>query len=47
MDYLDLYHIHWPVRMKNGDDQAIKLVNEDVIPFDIRGTWQAMEECYK
>ncbi|KAG5604028.1 hypothetical protein H5410_025520 [Solanum commersonii] len=47
MDYLDLYHIHWPVRMKNGSDQSVKLVNEDVIPFDIRGTWEAMEECYK
>ncbi|XP_015167668.1 methylecgonone reductase-like isoform X2 [Solanum tuberosum] len=47
MDYLDLYHIHWPVRMKNGSDQGIKLVNEDVIPFDMKGTWEAMEECHK
>ncbi|XP_049356852.1 protein REDOX 2-like [Solanum verrucosum] len=47
MDYLDLYHIHWPARLKNTHDQDLKVVNEDVIPFDIRGTWEAMEECYK
>ncbi|KAK4376657.1 hypothetical protein RND71_002953 [Anisodus tanguticus] len=47
MDYLDLYLIHWPVTMKNGSEEEIKLVNEDVIPFDMKGTWEAMEECYK
>lgn len=45
MDYLDLYLIHWPMRIKNGSDQDIKLVKEDIIPIDMKGTWEAMEEC--
>lgn len=47
MDYLDLYLIHWPVTMKQGNDEEIKFANEDVIPFDMRGTWEAMEECHR
>ncbi|CAN4081302.1 unnamed protein product [Withania somnifera] len=46
MDYLDLYHIHWPVTM-HGNEQELKLVAEDVIPFDMKGTWEAMEECHR
>lgn len=47
MDYLDLYHIHWPIRMKNGSDQDIKIVKEDITTIDMKGTWEAMEECHK
>ncbi|XP_059287351.1 protein REDOX 2-like [Lycium ferocissimum] len=49
MDYLDLYLIHLPVRLKkkvNSDDyEDTRIEKEDVIPFDMIGTWQAMEEC--
>ncbi|KAJ7300036.1 hypothetical protein O6H91_07G105100 [Diphasiastrum complanatum] len=34
LEYLDLYLIHWPVRL----DQ-----NSGFLPLDIRGTWHAME----
>ncbi|XP_060215291.1 NADPH-dependent codeinone reductase 1-3-like isoform X2 [Lycium barbarum] len=48
MDYLDLYLIHWPARMKKNDsEEEIKMVVKDVLPFDMKGTWEAMEECYK
>ncbi|CAI9113278.1 OLC1v1013851C1 [Oldenlandia corymbosa var. corymbosa] len=44
LEYLDLYLIHWPVRLKQNAN--IKhLVEGDVLPFDIQGTWKAMEEC--
>ncbi|MCD9559793.1 hypothetical protein HAX54_018092 [Datura stramonium] len=33
--------------MKNGSEQEIKLVKEDVIPFDMKGKWEAMVECHK
>ncbi|XP_060215292.1 protein REDOX 2-like [Lycium barbarum] len=48
MDYLDLYLIHWPARMKKNDsEEEIKIVGKDVLPFDMKGTWETMEECYK
>ncbi|KAI4329956.1 hypothetical protein MLD38_028278 [Melastoma candidum] len=43
MVYVDLYLIHWPVRVVHGTegfDYQGKL-----LPFDISGTWAAMEEC--
>ncbi|KAM3341072.1 methylecgonone reductase [Capsicum galapagoense] len=50
MDYLDLYLIHMPVTLKkkviNSDEhENMMFEKEDVIPFDMRGTWEAMEEC--
>ncbi|GAU32281.1 hypothetical protein TSUD_62970 [Trifolium subterraneum] len=44
--YVDLYLIHWPVRLKQ-DVEGINFKGEDVIPFDIKETWEAMEDCYR
>ncbi|XP_062027069.1 protein REDOX 2-like isoform X1 [Rosa rugosa] len=46
LEYVDLYLIHWPVRMKQGTP-AVPNSKEDLLPFDIMGTWEAMEECYR
>ncbi|KAM3340195.1 NADPH-dependent aldo-keto reductase, chloroplastic [Capsicum galapagoense] len=43
LDYIDLYLIHWPVRMKNAVDS---FKPENLIPADIPSTWQAMEKLY-
>ncbi|XP_042488570.1 methylecgonone reductase-like isoform X2 [Macadamia integrifolia] len=43
LDYVDLYLVHWPVRLKQGT--GIIFPKEDVLPFDMKGTWEAMEEC--
>ncbi|XP_020243896.1 aldo-keto reductase family 4 member C9-like [Asparagus officinalis] len=42
LDYLDLYLIHWPFRLKKGTT----LSGENVIPSDIPSTWAAMEKLY-
>ncbi|KAK7270675.1 hypothetical protein RJT34_25998 [Clitoria ternatea] len=46
LEYVDLYLIHWPVRLKQGVE-GFKFTGEDVVPFDIKGTWEAMEDCYR
>jgi hypothetical protein len=43
---VDLYLIPWPVRLKQ-DVEGINFKGEDVIPFDIKGTREAMEDCYR
>nr|XP_009621149.1 NADPH-dependent aldo-keto reductase, chloroplastic-like isoform X2 [Nicotiana tomentosiformis] len=43
LDYIDLYLMHWPVRMKNAADG---FKPENLIPGDIPSTWQAMEKLY-
>ncbi|WMV21030.1 hypothetical protein MTR67_014415 [Solanum verrucosum] len=46
LDFVDLYLIHWPISMKPEIDiQNFK--KEDIVPFDMKGVWQDMEECYK
>ncbi|KAJ4974156.1 hypothetical protein NE237_007330 [Protea cynaroides] len=45
LDYVDLYLVHWPLRLKEGNRSLPK--EEDFLPFDMRGTWKAMEECCK
>lgn len=42
LEYVDLYLIHFPVRLKPGNE-----ARGVVLPFDIKGTWEAMEECTK
>ncbi|XP_004513337.1 methylecgonone reductase-like [Cicer arietinum] len=46
LEYVDLYLIHWPVRLKQ-DVEGFNFTGEDVVHFDIKGTWKAMEDCYR
>ncbi|XP_059647621.1 methylecgonone reductase-like [Cornus florida] len=46
LDYVDLYLIHMPVRMTEGIE-GVEFRKEDLLPFDIKGTWEAMEECHR
>ncbi|KAK9290537.1 hypothetical protein L1049_008707 [Liquidambar formosana] len=43
LDYLDLYIIHWPVRMKKG---SVGFKPENLAPTDMPSTWKAMEALY-
>ncbi|KAI3525828.1 hypothetical protein L1887_04951 [Cichorium endivia] len=43
LDYLDLYLIHWPVRMKKG---SVGFEPENLVSVDIPSTWKAMENLY-
>ncbi|KAK7256797.1 hypothetical protein RIF29_30292 [Crotalaria pallida] len=43
LDYVDLYLIHWPVRIKKG---SVDFRYEDIVEVDIPGTWKAMEALY-
>ncbi|KAK7286782.1 hypothetical protein RJT34_22013 [Clitoria ternatea] len=43
LDYLDLYLIHWPVRMKSG---SVGFKKEYLDQPDIPSTWRAMEALY-
>ncbi|PIN18758.1 Aldo/keto reductase family protein [Handroanthus impetiginosus] len=46
LNYVDLYLIHWPVRIKPGINH-FRFSKDDILPFDMKGTWKAMEECCK
>ncbi|KAL7095557.1 hypothetical protein ACP275_10G031700 [Erythranthe tilingii] len=43
LGYVDLFLIHWPVRMKKG---AVGFLPENLIATDIPSTWKAMESLY-
>ncbi|KAF8407539.1 hypothetical protein HHK36_006673 [Tetracentron sinense] len=44
LEYVDLYLVHVPARLKKGE-MVYPFNKEDLLPFDMRGTWEAMEEC--
>ncbi|KAJ1286205.1 hypothetical protein BS78_03G335100 [Paspalum vaginatum] len=44
LEYLDLYLIHWPFRLKKGTDWSSP---ENFVPPDIPATWGAMEKLYE
>ncbi|OWM62657.1 methylecgonone reductase-like [Punica granatum] len=46
LEYVDLYLIHWPVRLKKETNKS-NLTKESLLDFDVKGTWEAMEECSK
>ncbi|XP_051131953.1 NADPH-dependent aldo-keto reductase, chloroplastic-like isoform X2 [Andrographis paniculata] len=43
LDYVDLYLIHWPLKMKKG---YIGFDPHNFLPTDIPATWKAMEALY-
>ncbi|KHN43671.1 Methylecgonone reductase [Glycine soja] len=48
LEYVDLYLIHWPLRMKPEAKGYHNILKENVLPsFDMKGIWEAMEECYR
>ncbi|XP_076946205.1 aldose reductase-like [Bidens hawaiensis] len=42
LDYLDLYLIHWPFRLKDGASRPPKA--GEVLDFDMEGVWREMEK---
>lgn len=46
LDYVDLYLIHWPLRIKKGANVS-NLKGEDLLHFNVKEVWEAMEECCK
>ncbi|KAH9736779.1 hypothetical protein WN944_004301 [Citrus x changshan-huyou] len=45
LDYLDLYLIHWPFRLKEGASRPPK--DGEVLEFDMEGVWREMEKLVK
>ncbi|RYQ98528.1 hypothetical protein Ahy_B07g086264 [Arachis hypogaea] len=45
LDYLDLYFIHWPFRLKDGVSTPPK--EGEVLEFDMEGVWREMEKLVK
>ncbi|XP_054819367.1 NAD(P)H-dependent 6'-deoxychalcone synthase-like [Prosopis cineraria] len=46
LEYLDLFLIHWPVSAKPGK-VTYPIEQSELVPFDMKGVWAAMEECQK
>ncbi|KAJ1271219.1 hypothetical protein BS78_06G112100 [Paspalum vaginatum] len=46
MEYVDLYLVHWPMAVKPSKPH-FPMKREDIVPMDLSGVWQAMEECHQ
>ncbi|KAK1278068.1 hypothetical protein QJS04_geneDACA017148 [Acorus gramineus] len=46
LEYLDLCLLHFPVRLKLKEISFV-FDKEDIIPFEMGPTWEAMEECQR
>ncbi|KAM7487834.1 hypothetical protein LguiB_025318 [Lonicera macranthoides] len=42
--YVDLYLIHWPLKLKQ-EVFEVPIPKECIFPIDIRSVWESMEEC--
>lgn len=43
---MDLYLIHFPVRLRQGV-KGTKYSKGEILPLDMKGTWEDMERCSK
>lgn len=44
LEYVDMYLIHWPVRLTEMIRKT-PVEAEIIRPLDVKGVWEAMEEC--
>ncbi|WRX13995.1 NADP-dependent oxidoreductase domain - like 5 [Theobroma cacao] len=44
LDYLDMYLIHWPLKLSE-EVRQMPAKKEHISPLDIKSVWEAMEEC--
>ncbi|KAJ1700112.1 hypothetical protein LUZ63_008624 [Rhynchospora breviuscula] len=45
-EYLDLFLIHMPMSVKPGP-HSFPIKRDDVVPLNLKGVWEAMEDCQK
>ncbi|KAJ9554344.1 hypothetical protein OSB04_018389 [Centaurea solstitialis] len=46
LEYVDLYLIHWPLKLKLNIEQCkFPIPKECVAAIDVKGVWEAMEDC--
>ncbi|XP_047173210.1 methylecgonone reductase-like [Vigna umbellata] len=46
LEYVDLYLIHFPMRLTHGV-KGLNYGKKDILPLDMKGTWEDMQQCYK
>ncbi|XP_042500456.1 non-functional NADPH-dependent codeinone reductase 2-like [Macadamia integrifolia] len=46
LDYLDLYLVHFPARVKPGKYE-FPFNKEELLPVDLKSVWESMEQCKK
>ncbi|KAK7270673.1 hypothetical protein RJT34_25996 [Clitoria ternatea] len=47
LEYVDLYLIHFPVRLRQETKRETHNNKDDILPLDMKGTWEDMEMCSK
>ncbi|XP_057950907.1 NADPH-dependent aldo-keto reductase, chloroplastic [Malania oleifera] len=45
MEYVDMYLVHWPVKLKPGTYKAVPAEDEFEAVVDLETTWAGMERC--
>ncbi|KAE9450831.1 hypothetical protein C3L33_17268, partial [Rhododendron williamsianum] len=46
LEYVDLYLIHWPIRLTQHINST-PVPKDHIVPMDIKSVWEGMEECQK
>ncbi|CAL5427760.1 unnamed protein product [Camellia sinensis] len=46
LEYLDLFLIHWPLRLKQGIHKT-PIPKECIFGMDVKSVWEGMEECQR
>ncbi|XP_019058987.1 PREDICTED: aldo-keto reductase family 4 member C9 [Tarenaya hassleriana] len=45
MEYLDMYLVHWPIKLKPGVNEPVPREEDFETDLGIEETWEAMERC--
>ncbi|XP_030513952.1 D-galacturonate reductase-like [Rhodamnia argentea] len=45
LEYVDMFLIHWPVRLSKEVKKLPAEKREYILPLDMKSVWEAMEEC--
>ncbi|KAI6696181.1 hypothetical protein NL676_016300 [Syzygium grande] len=46
MEYVDMYLVHWPVKLKPGANDTVPKEEEFEPELDMEATWRGMERCF-